>query len=94
MIKAPTFDHAAKDPEFDAISILPSHRIVVIEGLYTFLSIGPWREAGLLLDERWFIDIGVEEASRRLVKRHVLTGVTKDMEEAIWRAEQNDIPSE
>ena len=93
VITAPTFDHARKDPDFDAITILPSHRIVLIEGLYPFLSLPPWNSAGLLLDERWVIDIPFEEASRRLVKRHVLTGVAGDMKEARWRAEENDMPS-
>lgn len=93
-VKAPTFDHAKKDPEFDAVEVLPHHTIVVIEGLYTFLSIGTWKAAGEALDERWFIDLGVEEAKRRLVARHVHTGVAKNMEEAIWRAEKNDMPSE
>lgn len=93
IIKAPSFDHALKDPSPGAVSILPRHRIVVIEGLYTFLSIDPWRTAGEYLDERWFIDVDFEIAKRRLVKRHVVTGVAKDMDEAIWRADNNDIPS-
>ncbi|KAH8116293.1 P-loop containing nucleoside triphosphate hydrolase protein [Phellopilus nigrolimitatus] len=93
VIAAPSFDHARKDPEPDAVSVSPHHRLVVIEGLYTFLSIDPWRAVGEMLDERWFIDIGIEEASRRLVKRHVITGVAKDLEEAIWRAEENDKPN-
>lgn len=90
---APTFDHALKDPTPEAIAIHPYHRIVVIEGLYTFLSIEPWRAAGELLDERWWIEVGEEEAQRRLIKRHVVSGVAKDEEEAVWRAEQNDLPS-
>jgi len=92
-IAAPSFDHALKDPVFDDVSIYPYHRIVIIEGLYTFLGIEPWKEAGLAMDERWFIDIELDEAQRRLVKRHVVTGVTKDTESAIWRAEQNDMPN-
>ena len=93
VITAPTFDHALKDPTPDAISIHPYHRIVVIEGLYTLLSKDLWRVGGNMLDERWFLKVDIDEAQRRLVKRHVLTGVTKDMDEAIWRAEQNDMPS-
>lgn len=93
VITAPSFDHALKDPTPAAVSICSHHRIVIIEGLYAFLSIDPWKEAGLLLDERWLIQTDIEEAKRRIVKRHVLTGVAKDMEEAKWRAEENDMPS-
>lgn len=92
-ITAPSFDHALKDPSPHAVTVLPENRIVVIEGLYTFLSISPWAEAGVLLDERWFVELEVDEASRRLVKRHVASGVAKDLEEAQWRSEENDMPS-
>lgn len=93
VITAPSFDHAMKDPTPHAVSIRSCDRIVVIEGLYTFLSIEPWRHAGELFDERWFVDISVEEATRRLVKRHVISGVAKDMDEATWRAGNNDMPN-
>jgi len=93
VITAPSFDHALKDPSPHAIRILPSHRIVVIEGLYVLLSETGWKEAAELLDERWLVEVGVEEAKQRLVKRHVVTGVAKDMVEAIWRADNNDMPN-
>ena len=92
-ITAPSFDHAAKDPCPHAVTILPEHRIVIIEGLYTFLSTPPWVDAGKLLDERWLIELDLTVASNRLVKRHVTSGVAKDMEEAQWRAAENDTPS-
>jgi pantothenate kinase len=93
VITAPSFDHAIKDPTPEAIHIMPYHRIVVIEGLYTFLSIEPWCQGSILLDERWFIDVDIDEARRRLIDRHVLTGVTKNLEEAVVRADKNDMPS-
>lgn len=93
IITAPSFDHALKDPTYDDVSIHTYHRIVIIEGLYTFLAIAPWNEAALLLDERWLVHIDIAQAQQRLVKRHVVTGVAKDLEEAIWRAEENDMPS-
>jgi hypothetical protein len=34
---------------------------VVIEGLYCFLSIGAWKEAGEMLDERWLTTVDFEE---------------------------------
>ncbi|KAK7019735.1 hypothetical protein VNI00_017975 [Paramarasmius palmivorus] len=82
-----------KDPTPDAISIHPFHRIVIIEGLYTTLDVDSWGDAARLLDERWYLELSIEEAQKRLVKRHVVSGVAKDEEEAIWRAEQNDMPN-
>ncbi|KAF7353687.1 p-loop containing nucleoside triphosphate hydrolase protein [Mycena venus] len=92
-ITAPAFSHALKDPTPDAISVYPHHRLVLIEGLYTFLSIEPWSEASALLDERWFLHVDDAEACRRLVKRHVETGICANEEEARLRAEGNDIPN-
>ncbi|KAH0838852.1 P-loop containing nucleoside triphosphate hydrolase protein [Lanmaoa asiatica] len=89
-IYAPSFDHALKDPTPDAVVIKPSHRIVVIEGLYTMLDIDPWRRAAAQMDERWWVHIDPARAKTRLVKRHVQTGIAKDMDEAVWRAENND----
>lgn len=92
-ITAPSFDHAVKDPCPHAVTILPEHRIIVIEGLYTLLSLSPWVDAGKLLDERWLVELDSTVASNRLVKRHVESGVAKDVEEAQWRAVENDTPS-
>jgi len=92
-IKAPSFDHALKDPLPDAIHILPFHRVIIIEGLYVLLSSAGWKQAAELLDERWLIDINIEEARRRLVKRHVATTVASDEDEACWRADNNDMPN-
>jgi pantothenate kinase len=93
IIPSPSFDHALKDPTPHAVLIEPHHRLVLIEGLYTFLSIEPWVQAAKMLDERWWLDVPADEAKRRLIRRHVLTGVAKNTQEAFWRAETNDIPS-
>lgn len=93
VIYAPSFSHELKDPTPRAVAIKPHHRVVIIEGLYTFLRLEPWIKASELLDERWWVEIGEDEAKDRLVKRHVLSGVAKDLEEAIWRATENDAPS-
>ncbi|EIW65101.1 P-loop containing nucleoside triphosphate hydrolase protein [Trametes versicolor FP-101664 SS1] len=93
VVYAPSFSHEKKDPVFDAIPVYPHHRLVIIEGLYTFLAIPPWSAAAELLDERWYVDIAEDEAERRLVKRHVKTGVARDLEEAVWRSRENDAPN-
>ncbi|KAI9437039.1 P-loop containing nucleoside triphosphate hydrolase protein [Lactarius indigo] len=92
-ITAPSFDHTIKDPTPHAVTIFPEHRIVIIEGLYTFLSLPPWADAGRLLDERWLIKLDPTAASNRIVKRHVVSGVAKDLEEARWRSVENDTPN-
>lgn len=92
-ITAPSFDHALKDPTPDAVRIRPMHRLVIIEGLYVYLSIEPWAEAGRMLDERWWIEVNEGDAKNRLILRHVASGVAKDEAEAKWRADENDMPS-
>jgi pantothenate kinase len=92
-ITAPSFDHAVKDPSPHAITILPEHRIIIIEGLYAFLSIPPWVDAGKLLDERWLLELDSTVASDRVEKRHLSSGIANNPEEAHWRAVENDTPS-
>lgn len=93
-VTAPSFSHSLKDPIFDDVIVRPHHRIVIIEGLYVFLATDPWVEAASSLDERWFVTCDAQQGKQRLCRRHVETGVAADWEEALWRAENNDIPSE
>lgn len=92
-IHAPSFSHALKDPVEDDLQVTSSHRIVLIEGLYVFLNVEPWSVAGRLLDERWFLEVDLEVARERLVQRHVKSGVTDNLEDAMLRARDNDMPS-
>jgi pantothenate kinase len=93
VLSAPTFDHALKDPTPQGVTIHSFHRIVVVEGIYAFLSIDPWLAASKLLDERWWLEIDENEARRRLARRHVVSGITKDEEAGLYRADHNDLPS-
>jgi pantothenate kinase len=43
-ISAPSFDHAAKDPVENAISISSRSRVVIVEGNYTLLNQSPWSD--------------------------------------------------
>ena len=92
-IRAPSFSHALKDPVEDDLEVTSFHRVVLIEGLYVFLNVEPWSVAGHLLDERWFLEVDVEVARKRLVQRHVKSGVTDNLEDAMLRARDNDMPS-
>ena len=77
---APSFDHAVKDPDPRGTKIYPRHRIVIIEGLYCFLSIGAWKEAGEMLDERWLTTVDFEKATERIIDRHVASGIAGSIE--------------
>ncbi len=88
---APSFDHAVKDPKADDIPILPATKIIVFEGNYLSLDKEPWSTAAALMDELWFVEVDFEVAKRRLVQRHVRTGVTATLEEAERRVSENDL---
>jgi pantothenate kinase len=90
-IYAPSFDHAVKDPVEDDISIPPTARVVIFEGLYLALDFGPWREAAELMDELWFVDVPIEVATERVVKRHVATGLSPNEAHARERVLGSDM---
>lgn len=90
-IYAPSFDHAVKDPVPDDIPIAPEARIVVFEGNYLSLGKGEWKEATELMDELWFVDVEMDVARQRLIKRHVESGIASNEEDAAKRADENDL---
>jgi len=94
-IKAPSFSHSLKDPVQDSISILPRHKLVVVEGLWVGLnSDGVWKQAAEEVDERWVVlPESPEEGRRRLIERHIRTEVEDNLEAAIIRADTSDIPN-
>lgn len=84
----PSFDHGVGDPVEDDIFVSPLHKIVLLEGNYLLLEEGPWRELPALFDERWFLDVNIDVAMRRVEKRHISTG--KSPGYAKWRVDYND----
>ncbi|KAK2593883.1 hypothetical protein QQS21_008403 [Conoideocrella luteorostrata] len=90
-ILAPSFDHAVKDPKEDDISVLPTHKVVILEGNYLALDKDMWRDAAKLFDELWFVEVGFEVARKRLRERHVRAGIAKTIEEGDKRALENDL---
>lgn len=90
-VLAPSFDHAVKDPKEDDIAVLPTHRVVVVEGLYVTLDSDVWRDAAALFDELWFVEVDFEVARKRLRERHVRAGIAKNLEEGDKRAMENDL---
>ncbi|KAL8737390.1 MAG: hypothetical protein Q9181_001727 [Wetmoreana brouardii] len=90
-VYAPSFDHATKDPVENDIPIPTSARIVVLEGNYLSLNRGLWKEAAGFMNELWFIDVDFDTARRRLVARHVKSGVAPNKAEAVKRVTENDL---
>ncbi|KAJ9607735.1 hypothetical protein H2200_007813 [Cladophialophora chaetospira] len=90
-IYAPSFDHAVKDPVADDISISPTTRIVIFEGLYTALDEPGWRDAHALMDETWFVDTDIPTATQRVAKRNYAAGISKSFEESLARTEKSDM---
>ena len=90
-LHAPSFDHAVKDPVEDDIPIAPTSRVLIFEGNYLSLDRGPWKEAAKLMDELWFVEVDFDVARDRLVKRHVVSGVALNENEALKRANENDL---
>ena len=52
----PGFSHGAGDPVPDAVTVSPSARLVLVEGLYLLHRDDGWNLAGLL-DECWYLDV-------------------------------------
>lgn len=84
----PGFEHGVGDPVADALVVLPSTRLVLVEGLY-LLHRGDGWAAQPLLDGCWFLDVPMEIAMGRLAARHQQAwGITA--EEANARIARND----
>jgi len=78
----PGFEHGVGDPVDDAVTITPSTRLVLLEGLYLLHRSDGWNLSGLL-DECWYLDVPMNVAMQRLTARHRATwNLTKDEAEA------------
>ncbi|XP_073064823.1 putative uridine kinase C227.14 isoform X1 [Primulina eburnea] len=90
-VYAPSFDHGVGDPVEDDIFVNLQHKIVIVEGNYLLLDEGVWRDISCIFDEKWFIDVDIEKAMKRVLKRHISTGKPPDV--AKWRIDYNDRPN-
>ncbi|KAJ9543323.1 hypothetical protein OSB04_023030 [Centaurea solstitialis] len=73
-VYAPSFDHGVGDPIEDDIFVNIQHKVVIVEGNYLLLEDGPWKEIASMLDEKWFVDVDIDIAMERVLKRHISTG--------------------
>ncbi|OAA66920.1 phosphoribulokinase/uridine kinase family protein [Niveomyces insectorum RCEF 264] len=53
IIRAPSFDHARKDPVPNDIAISSRTELVIIEGNYTLLDQPPWNKIAQLVDDKY-----------------------------------------
>ncbi|CAI5760163.1 unnamed protein product [Candida verbasci] len=91
VVKAPSFDHAIKDPIENDIIIVESIDIVIIEGNYVSLKDEPWSEISEFMDDTWFIITPPDLVRSRIIKRHLDSGIAQTELEAIERADGNDL---
>ena len=90
VVKAPSFDHALKDPvEYD-IQIGAGINIIILEGNYLLLDMEKWREISELVDVRVFVDVNVDCARNRVARRHVAAGIEDAYQKGLMRFDGND----
>jgi pantothenate kinase len=90
VLGAPTFDHEAKDPVEEGISITPDASIIIVEGNYLLLDEPGWRDLSTLCDYRVFVETDLLEARDRTAKRHVQAGIEKTLDDGYRRVDSND----
>ncbi|HEY9775905.1 MAG TPA: AAA family ATPase [Planktothrix sp.] len=78
LVCAPLFDRGIEASIPDAIEILQSHRVLVVEGNYLLLQREPWIKIKELLDEVWFIDTTFDIIMPRLLERHKIGGRSEE----------------
>ena len=85
----PDFQHDIGDPVEGKLTVPPSARIVLVEGLYLLCQDGDWSEVSRSFDERWYLDTPLEVAMQRVTERHIRAWQWT-REAAIARVELND----
>ncbi|ORY57442.1 P-loop containing nucleoside triphosphate hydrolase protein [Pseudomassariella vexata] len=93
VVRAPSFDHALKDPVADDITIPSSVTLVILEGNWLLYDEDPWRKIAGMVDETWFVDVDRDIARNRVARRHIRSGIETTWNDALARAEDNDIPN-
>ncbi|MEI2300823.1 nucleoside triphosphate hydrolase [Ensifer sp. MJa1] len=90
-VLVPVFDRSREIAIASARIVAPETRIVLVEGNYLLLDEAPWNRLDGAFDFSIFINPGVEELERRLLKRWYDHGY--DEEAARKKAFGNDIPN-
>lgn len=88
-VAIPLFDRDLEISRAGADIVLPSDRILIVEGNYLLLDRAPWTEAAPLFDLTVFVEVPEEELVRRLTERWRHHGRA---DAAAW-IESNDLPN-
>ena len=68
----PVYSREKHDPIPDGVSVSKHNKIILVEGLYLLCLNDPdWKPLDDLWDDKWYIQVSMEETKRRLVKRHL-----------------------
>ena len=70
IVYAPEFRREIEEPVAGAIAVLPQTRLIITEGNYLLLDVGPWCDVAALLDDVWYVDVDDGLRNDRLVRRH------------------------
>lgn len=89
-VYAPLFDHALQDPVENDIVIKLEVQVVFVEGNYVGLVESPWSLVSDACDEFWFLDTDPALVRERLIARHLSSGVSASVEEAVERCDSLD----
>lgn len=89
-VAAPLFDHSKKDPQEGDIVIVPEVQVVFIEGNYVGLKDEPWCTLADMTDSLWMIQEDSATVRERLIQRHLKSGVSSSLQEAIERCDGLD----
>ena len=73
VVAAPGFDRIREETVPGAVTVVPHHRLVLVEGNYLLLD-GPWQPVRGLLDAVWHLHLPPETRVPLLVDRHVTHG--------------------
>lgn len=74
VVYVPRFHRTLEAAVAGSICVVPTTRLVVVEGNYLLLQTGAWRTVRGLLDECWYVDVDDQLRVAELVARHVSFG--------------------
>lgn len=75
-VYAPEFRRDMDEAVAGAIAVSATTRLIITEGNYLLLDEGHWQAATAQLDETWYLDIGDQLRTSRLLQRHEHYGRT------------------